>query len=87
MWPGCSVAFNDLQPSLSVPYSDAMTMDEKVDQALAWLDLPFEQRPEFIGLYVPQVDQAGHREGPFANEASFSFYIFLFVFAAETGSN
>ena len=33
-----------------------------------WIDLPIEDRPQFIGLYVPQVDQAGHAYGPFANE-------------------
>jgi predicted AlkP superfamily pyrophosphatase or phosphodiesterase len=68
MWPGCSTTFNDLQPTLSVPFSDAMTFDEKTDIALEWLDLPTEARPQFIGLYVPQIDQAGHKYGPYANQ-------------------
>ncbi|SAL97419.1 hypothetical protein [Absidia glauca] len=68
MWPGCSTTFNDLQPTLSVPFSDAMTFDEKTDIALEWLDLPMEARPQFIGLYVPQIDQAGHKYGPYANQ-------------------
>ncbi|KAI8336661.1 alkaline-phosphatase-like protein [Chlamydoabsidia padenii] len=68
MWPGCSTTFNDLQPTLSVPFSNAMTFDEKTDIALEWLDLPIESRPQFIGLYVPQIDQAGHQYGPYANQ-------------------
>ncbi|KAF7728667.1 hypothetical protein EC973_005704 [Apophysomyces ossiformis] len=68
MWPGCSTSFNGLHPSYVVPYNDDMTPEEKMDQALNWLDLPFESRPQFIGLYIPQIDQAGHRYGPYANE-------------------
>lgn len=43
-------------------------MDEKVDHALEWLDLPIEQRPQFIAIYEPRVDQAGHMYGPIANQ-------------------
>ncbi|ORZ17724.1 alkaline-phosphatase-like protein [Absidia repens] len=68
MWPGCSTTFDDMQPTFMVPFSDAMTFDEKTDIALDWLDLPIESRPQFIGLYVPQIDQAGHKYGPYANQ-------------------
>ncbi|KAI9247514.1 alkaline-phosphatase-like protein [Phascolomyces articulosus] len=69
MWPGCSTIFeNNLQPSLMIPFDDVMTIDEKVDQGLDWLDLPIEERPQFISIYVQQVDQAGHKYGPYANE-------------------
>lgn len=68
MWPGCSTEFKGQRPTYSVPFSDAMSFGEKTDIALEWLDLPIENRPQFIGLYVPQVDQAGHKFGPYANE-------------------
>ncbi|KAI8327469.1 alkaline-phosphatase-like protein [Choanephora cucurbitarum] len=68
MWPGCSTEFNKMRPTYSVPYSDYVTFDEKVDQVFDWFDLPLEDRPQFIGLYVPQIDQAGHAYGPYANE-------------------
>ncbi|KAI9304857.1 alkaline-phosphatase-like protein [Cunninghamella echinulata] len=68
MWPGCSTEFKGQRPTYSVPFSNDMTFDEKTDIALEWLDLPIEDRPQFIGLYVPQIDQAGHKYGPYANE-------------------
>lgn len=68
MWPGCSTEFNGLRPSYSVAYSDYVTFDDKVDQVFDWFDLPLEDRPQFIGLYVPDIDQAGHAYGPYANE-------------------
>jgi predicted AlkP superfamily pyrophosphatase or phosphodiesterase len=70
MWPGCSTEFNQLRPTYSVAYSDYVTFDDKVDQVFDWFDLPLEDRPQFVGLYVPQIDQAGHAYGPYANEAS-----------------
>lgn len=71
MWPGCSTAFNELRPTYEVPFSNSVTFDEKTDIALEWLDLPIEERPQFIGLYVPQIDQAGHKYGPYANEVRY----------------
>ncbi|KAL0081994.1 alkaline-phosphatase-like protein, partial [Phycomyces blakesleeanus] len=68
MWPGCSSLLQGLRPTFEVPYSDYMSFDAKVDQTLDWLDLPLSERPQFVGVYVPNVDQAGHRYGPYANE-------------------
>ncbi|KAI9311575.1 alkaline-phosphatase-like protein [Dichotomocladium elegans] len=69
MWPGCSTVFdNDAKPTISVDFDDLMTPDEKVDLVLDWLDLPADERPDFIGMYIPQVDQAGHKYGPYAKE-------------------
>ncbi|KAI7870263.1 alkaline-phosphatase-like protein [Spinellus fusiger] len=72
MWPGCSSRLEDRTPTYQIPYSDDMTFDAKVDQALQWIDLPIDQRPQFIGLYFPSIDQAGHLYGPYANEANTS---------------
>lgn len=68
MWPGCSTSFQGLKPTYSVAFDNYVTFDDKVDQVFDWLDLPVEDRPQFIGLYVPQVDQAGHLYGPYANQ-------------------
>ncbi|KAI8972779.1 alkaline-phosphatase-like protein [Pilobolus umbonatus] len=68
MWPGCSTEFDGVRPSYVMPYSDYVTFDEKINQVFDWFDLPLEDRPEFVGLYVPQIDQAGHAYGPYANE-------------------
>ncbi|KAI7848101.1 alkaline-phosphatase-like protein [Circinella umbellata] len=69
MWPGCSTVFeNNLQPSLVIEFDNDVTFDEKVDLGLNWLDLPIEDRPQFINMYVQQIDQAGHKYGPYANQ-------------------
>lgn len=26
--------------------------------------MPLEERPQFISIYLPEIDQAGHRSGP-----------------------
>lgn len=70
MWPGCSTDFNGLRPTLSIPYADNVKFDSKIDQTLEWLDLPIHVRPQIINVYVPEIDQAGHKHGPYANEAS-----------------
>src|SRR5262249_11293645 len=38
--------------------------DARVDQVLAWLDLPSEERPAFVSLYFEQADVAAHSYGP-----------------------
>lgn len=68
MWPGCSTDFAGVRPSYSVAFNDYVKFDDKVDQVFDWFDLPLEDRPQFVGLYVQQIDQAGHAYGPYANE-------------------
>lgn len=68
MWPGCSTEFNGLRPSYTVAFNDYIKFDDKVNQVFDWFDLPLQDRPQFIGLYVQQIDQAGHAHGPYANE-------------------
>ncbi|GAA5808176.1 hypothetical protein MFLAVUS_001561 [Mucor flavus] len=68
MWPGCSTEFNGLRPTYSVAFNDHIKFDDKVNQVFDWFDLPLQDRPQFVGLYVQQIDQAGHKYGPYANE-------------------
>jgi predicted AlkP superfamily pyrophosphatase or phosphodiesterase len=72
MWPGCSTSFNGDRPTYNVDFNDHNTIDEKVSQVFDWLDFPVQERPQFIGMYVQQVDQAGHAYGPYANEVILS---------------
>ena len=62
MWPGSSIT--GLKPERVIPFNDTMPATEKVDIALNWIDLPRDERPNFIGVYIQQVDQNGHRYGP-----------------------
>lgn len=67
MWPGCSVVLKGTKPTYEIPYDDDAKTDDKMDQVLRWLDLPFEERPQSISVYIPTVDQYGHKYGPYDN--------------------
>ncbi len=40
----------------------------RIDQVIAWLNLPPADRPHFITLYYADVDHAGHAHGPDSSE-------------------
>ena len=46
------------------PFDSEIPESEKVDQILAWLDLPAESRPRLIMSWWHGADTAGHRNGP-----------------------
>ncbi|RCH88141.1 hypothetical protein CU097_010778, partial [Rhizopus azygosporus] len=62
MWPGSETHHNT--PDYVVPFNGSMEMKEKMDITLRWLDMEYDQRPQMISIYIPQVDQEGHRGGP-----------------------
>lgn len=63
-WPGSEAEIQGMRPSYYIKYDDALPGEKRVDQVLAWLRLPPEQRPHFITLYFSEVDHAGHLYGP-----------------------
>ncbi len=63
-WPGSEADIHGKHPDYWKPYDGAITPDQRVDQVLAWLDLPTDQRPGFLTLYFDDVDHAGHHHGP-----------------------
>ncbi|MDN5924573.1 MAG: ectonucleotide pyrophosphatase/phosphodiesterase [Xanthomonadales bacterium] len=63
-WPGSAAEIHGQRPDHWVPFNDAITADQRVDQVLKWLDLPADQQPSFLTLYFDAVDHAGHRYGP-----------------------
>lgn len=63
-WPGSEAAIGGQHPDHWLPYDGAYTSLERVNQILAWLDLPAHQRPDFLTLYFDHVDHAGHGYGP-----------------------
>jgi predicted AlkP superfamily pyrophosphatase or phosphodiesterase len=46
------------------PFDGDVSEQAKVDQMLAWIDLPAEQRPGLIMTYWRGADAIGHRRGP-----------------------
>jgi len=67
-WPGSEAEIDGRRPSYYLAFDDTFPDDKRVDQVIAWLRLPPEQRPHFITLYYSNTDHAGHTYGPEAPE-------------------
>ncbi len=63
-WPGTEATIHGRHPDYWKPFDLKVSSDQRVDQVLAWLDLPAAQRPTFLTLYFDAVDHAGHSFGP-----------------------
>lgn len=63
-WPGSEGEIQGTRPSYYLKFDDKFPDEKRIDQVLAWLQLPPEQRPHFITLYYSNVDHAGHQFGP-----------------------
>jgi predicted AlkP superfamily pyrophosphatase or phosphodiesterase len=63
-YPGTQAEIHGVRPSYWQLFDSSVQPDARVDQVLAWLDLPPAQRPTFVSLYFEQVDVAGHSYGP-----------------------
>jgi predicted AlkP superfamily pyrophosphatase or phosphodiesterase len=70
-WPSSDAEIQGKRPTYYVaPYDDNYPDEKRVQQVLAWLQLPPEKRPHFITLYYPDADHAGHTYGPDAPETA-----------------
>ncbi len=69
-WPGSEAAIHGYRPDHWRPFDATVTPDQRVDQVLAWLDLPASKRPTFLTLYFDAVDHAGHLYGPDSPEVN-----------------
>ena len=67
-WPGSEAEILGHRPDHWLAYDGALTADQRIDQILAWLDLPETERPDFMTLYFDRVDHAGHEDGPDTRE-------------------
>jgi arylsulfatase A-like enzyme len=64
-WVGSETDWNGIGASYrKVPFDGGIGEAEKVDQILAWLDLPAEKRPRLILSWWHGADASGHRHGP-----------------------
>lgn len=62
-WPGSRAEIAGQRPRYSRAFDKTVTPDARVDQILAWLDLPQSQRPQLLTLYFDQYDVAAHIGG------------------------
>jgi predicted AlkP superfamily pyrophosphatase or phosphodiesterase len=67
-WPGSEAEIAGARPSYYVHFDPNVPYDTRIDQIVAWLQLPAAQRPHFLALYMEEVDSAGHQFGPDAPE-------------------
>jgi predicted AlkP superfamily pyrophosphatase or phosphodiesterase len=64
-WPGSEAEIGGIRPRYWKRFvRPLLSNDQRVDQVLAWLDLPEAERPSFITCYFSDTDQAGHEFGP-----------------------
>lgn len=67
-WVGSEAPIQGVYPTYRYNYNEQIPMEKRIQVVLEWLRLPEETRPHLISLYLPEVDQAGHRYGPDAPE-------------------
>jgi len=63
-WVGSEADVQGVRPSYYLKFDGSFPNPKRVEQVLAWLHLPAEQRPHMITLYFSDTDSAGHRYGP-----------------------
>ena len=63
-WPGSEAAIGGIRPTYWGRYDATVPDEKRVDDVLAWLDLPAEKRPRLITLYFDEPDGGGHSGGP-----------------------
>jgi predicted AlkP superfamily pyrophosphatase or phosphodiesterase len=57
-WPE-SQTIGHTAPSYNIPYNKNTSNKARIDQLIAWLTLPLNQRPNFIASYFSTTDQKG----------------------------
>jgi predicted AlkP superfamily pyrophosphatase or phosphodiesterase len=62
-WPGSEAEIAGKRPNYWQLYDKKFVAQARVDKVLGWLDLPVDQRPQFITLYFEDTDDAGHHFG------------------------
>lgn len=67
-WVGSEAHINGQDPTCYMPYDPDITIDEKINQTIEWLNLPENKRPHLMNIYTSIVDSAGHKYGPDSNE-------------------
>ncbi|PUZ28717.1 alkaline phosphatase family protein [Chitinophaga parva] len=66
-WVGSESNIQDAAPTYSFTYNEKVSIDRRIQQVVEWLQLPEDRRPHLITFYFPEVDHAGHFNGPDAD--------------------
>ena len=68
-WPGSEAEIGGQRPRYSRAFNGALPVQARVQQVLAWLDLPPARRPRLVTLYLEQYDVAAHAAGMHSEQA------------------
>ncbi|MCW5579948.1 MAG: alkaline phosphatase family protein [Luteimonas sp.] len=69
-WVGGQDPADPRAPALMVPFDGERSVERHIDQVLAWLDLPADERPQLVMDYFQHYDVAAHANGPASPEAA-----------------
>ncbi|MDH5367236.1 MAG: ectonucleotide pyrophosphatase/phosphodiesterase [Cyclobacteriaceae bacterium] len=67
-WIGSEAEINGCRPNFYNNYDKTVSIKERMDKAIEWLQLPKNERPQLISLYFSLVDDSGHKFGPNSKE-------------------
>jgi predicted AlkP superfamily pyrophosphatase or phosphodiesterase len=67
-WVGSEADIQGILPTYYHPYDGRVPHEARIDQVIAWLNLPAEKRPHLITLYFSEIDSKGHAFGPDSKE-------------------
>ena len=62
-WPGSEAEISGQRPRHYRNFDPKLGVNARVDQILAWLDLPVAERPRLLTLYTERYDTAVHANG------------------------
>ncbi|MFA5648254.1 MAG: ectonucleotide pyrophosphatase/phosphodiesterase [Bacteroidales bacterium] len=62
-WVGSETAIGGSYPSFWKKYDSSVTMEQKIDTVIHWLNLPINERPRVIAWYSDEPDLTAHRNG------------------------
>lgn len=68
-WPESDAELFGVRPSYYFPYQHNTPNKTRINQIVKWLELPDNQRPQFISSYFSIVDSANHDFGTFSEQA------------------
>ena len=62
-WVGSETPIGGSYPTFWKKYDSKVTMEQKIDTVIHWLNLPINERPRLIAWYSPEPDWTAHRDG------------------------
>ncbi len=67
-WVGSEIDIEYRRPHYYHRYDHERPHLDRIEGIIEWLQLPDDERPQFLTLYYSDVDSEGHRTGPYSQE-------------------